>query len=169
MPIEPILVMANNKTEIPELPASVTLKYAKQLPRYIRNFLSDEPLLKANQISQIARAINENRRKWLNEIPCKRYKIHPNDLKRGVLCQTCSEPATRIRGQSWYCRSCKKNSKDALQQSIEDWFLLVSPTLTNRQIRIFLELKSSSAASVILRQTNLRRHGASRNTIYTKP
>lgn len=168
IPIEPILVMANNKTDIPELPDSVTLKYAKQLPRYIRNFLSDEPRLPANHIQQIARTINENRRKWFYEMPCKRYKIHPNELKRGVLCRTCNEPATRVRGHSWYCRHCKKNSKDALRQSIEDWFLLVSPTLTNRQIRIFLELKSSSAASVILRQANLRRHGATRNITYTK-
>ncbi|MFC5604838.1 hypothetical protein [Sporosarcina koreensis] len=168
IPIEPVLVMANNKTEIPELPNSVTLKYAKQLPRYIRNFLSDEPLMTANQISRIARTVKENRRKWLHEIPCKRYNIHPNDLIRGVLCQTCNEPASRVRGHSWYCKSCKKNSKDALQQAIEDWFLLVSPTLTNRQIRIFLELKSSSAASVILRRTNLRRHGATRNITYTK-
>ncbi|MGN7385550.1 nuclease-related domain-containing protein [Sporosarcina sp. SAFN-015] len=169
IPIEPILVMANNKTEIPEFPQSVTLKFAKQLPRYIRNFITDNPQLNTSQIYQIAKTINLNRRKWWNEMPCKRFKISPNDLKRGVLCQTCNEPATRVRGHSWYCKACKKNSKDALQQSIDDWFLLVSPTITNRQIRIFLELKSCSAASVVLRQSNLRRHGASRSTTYTKP
>ncbi|MFS0690430.1 nuclease-related domain-containing protein [Sporosarcina sp. 179-K 8C2 HS] len=169
IPIEPILIMANNNTEIPKFPNAVTLKYAKQLPRYIRKFISDEPKLTAKQIRQITQIINQNRRKWWNDRACKRYKISPNELKRGVLCPTCNEPATRVRGHSWYCRSCKKNTKDALQQSIDDWFLLVSPTITNRQLRLFLDLKSSSAASVILRQTNLRRHGASRNTTYTKP
>lgn len=169
IPIEPILVMANNKMEIHKFPDEVTLKYAKQLPRYIRNFISDERRLTTNQISHIANTINHNRRKWWNERACKRYNISANELKRGVLCPTCNQPANRTRGHSWYCKSCKKNTKDALQQSIDDWFLLVSPTITNRQIRIFLELKSSSAASVILRHSKLRRHGATRNITYTKP
>lgn len=166
--IEPILVMANSKTEIPEFPDEVTLKYAKQLPRFIRSFITNEPRLTINQIRKIKKTINENRRKWWNDKACKRYNISPNDLKRGVLCQTCNEPAARVRGHSWFCRTCGKNAKESLQQSIDDWFLLVSPTITNRQIRLFLELKSSSAASVILRNTNLRRTGASRSTTYTK-
>ena len=167
--IEPILVMANNKTEITKFPDGVNLKYAKQLPRYIRNFISTEPQLTTYQIQQIVKAINQNRKNWWNERACKRYNIPPNELKRGVLCPTCNQPATRTRGHSWYCRTCKKQAKDALQQSIDDWFLLVGPTITNRQIRLFLELKSKSAASVILRKSKLRRHGASRNTTYTKP
>lgn len=39
IPIDPILIMANPNVEIKEFPESTTLKYAKQLPRHIRNLL----------------------------------------------------------------------------------------------------------------------------------
>lgn len=168
MPIEALIVMANSNTDIPIPPETAIVKYAKQIPLYMRSHFKKEKTITSTSINKITKTIQLHRKKWWTDFPCKQYNISPNELKRGVLCNTCNEPTTRIPGHSWFCYLCKKNNKSALNKSVDDWFLLVSPTLTNRQLRLFLGLKSSSATSVVLRSQNLKRHGATRNITYTK-
>lgn len=168
MPLKSLIVMANSKTDLSDPPETATLKYAKQIPFFIRSHFEGDKILSGDSISEITKAIQRGRKKWWSDLPCNHYQIAPNDLKRGVLCMTCNEPTTRLPGHSWFCYTCKTNSKSALKKSVDDWFILVSPTVTNKQIRIFLNLKSSSAASVVLRSQNLKRHGATRNIMYTK-
>jgi hypothetical protein len=170
LPVEPILVMANQRTEIPEMPISMPLKFAKQLPRYIRG-LPDEPdepdILTPRQIAAAANRLYTNQFKWKRIPACEKYDIPSFELKKGVLCLNCNAVMPRTRGRTWICTPCGKSNKGALEQAVADWYLLISPTLKNKQLRQFLELNSKSAASIIFRQLRLNRNGTPPGTIYT--
>ncbi|WP_339251575.1 nuclease-related domain-containing protein [Sporosarcina sp. FSL W8-0480] len=167
IPIEAILVMSNTQTDIPVFPENVTLKYAKQLPRYIRNLLPPRDQQDENQVRSIVNQINSQRINWPSMPACHRYAIDPNDLKRGVHCTTCNIAMARKRGHSWVCMTCRKKDSNALWKSIEDWFILIEPKITNKQLRLFLELASNSSASVIFRDLKLQRNGVPPHTFYT--
>lgn len=165
--ILPILVMANSQTDIPVFPETVSLKYAKQLPRFIRGLLSEEKQSLQSQFASIAHTIESKQIKWPHIPACQRYEISPSELKKGVLCSTCHVPMARYRGHSWFCQVCRKKDPSALGKSIEDWFLLIDSTISNKQLRAFLKLKSSSAASVIFHGFKMQRHGNTPHTFYT--
>lgn len=166
-PISPIIVMANNQTDIPVFPNTASVKYAKQIPRYIRGILEENVETNVNQFRSIAKLIEANQVKWPYISACKRFDIQPNDLIKGVLCPSCNVPMKRHKGHSWICILCKKSNPLALKKSINDWFLLIDSRISNKQMRDFLDLKSNSSASVIFRTTNMQRHGKAPYTYYT--
>lgn len=168
IPVIPILVMANGQTEISVVPDSITLKYAKQLPRYIRRLLAETESLQAYPSTSIAEMIVADQVSWSMTPACQRYEIVPAHLIRGVLCSSCHSPMDRKRGHSWICYACRKKDPGALEVAIKDWFLLIGHTVSNKQLRFFLDLKSSAAASIIFSQSSgMLRLGNAPHTFYT--
>ncbi|WP_342508524.1 nuclease-related domain-containing protein [Sporosarcina sp. FSL K6-2383] len=167
LPINPILVMANQRTEIPVFPETVPLKFTKQLPRYIRTLIGNTDAITTQQVTAVSNQLRAAQVKWKRIPACEKHTISATELKQGVLCLDCSAIMSRMRGRTWICNSCGKSSEGALEQSIADWYLLISPTLTNKQLRHFLKLNSNSAASIIFRQLRLHRKGNPPGTLYT--
>ena len=64
IPVEPILVMANQRTEIEELPKSFTVKYGKQLPKYIRELPNTPDILTQQQIRNLVNQFKSSQIHW---------------------------------------------------------------------------------------------------------
>lgn len=165
--IEEVLVMANQRTIIAEMPNSVPIKYRKQLPRYIRELLDQPNSLSSVEIKTVAAQIKQHQASIKRRLACEKYKIHPATLTKGVLCLACNSPMKRTQGRKWHCQVCEKYGDRELAQSLVDWFLLISPTITNGECREFLQLRSKSAASVILRESKLKKRGNPPASSYT--
>lgn len=166
VPIIPTLIMANSKTEITQYPRSVPVKYKKQLPRYVRQRLATK-----ETITEEERRIIENQIHThittKNQIPlCERYAIPPTDLKSGIICPHCEQTMHKIQGRSWTCTNCQFISTSVIEQLRIDWFELIHPTLTNRQLRHFLQINTKSATR-ILTKLDLQKNGTTRDTYYT--
>ncbi|MBO1913190.1 NERD domain-containing protein, partial [Microvirga sp. 3-52] len=64
IPIEPILVMANQRTIIEEIPKPFTVKYGKQLPKYIRELPKTADILTQQQINNLANQFQSSQIHW---------------------------------------------------------------------------------------------------------
>jgi Nuclease-related domain len=95
------------------------------------------------------------------------YGIKEDEIQRGVYCEICSEKMERVYG-TWSCSSCKVSSKRAHEQKIDDYFLLIRPFITNKELRKFLDLESRKTAEKILNSLNLKTTGTTKGTIYHK-
>ncbi|MFC4320485.1 nuclease-related domain-containing protein [Litchfieldia salsa] len=94
------------------------------------------------------------------------YQLDKNDIVRGVHCPKCSKiPMKRMLGK-WCCDQCKYISKNAHVDSLKDYSLLVRPTITNEQLREFLQLPSRSIATSILKSLKLESSGKNKGIIY---
>jgi hypothetical protein len=97
------------------------------------------------------------------------YHLDVADLITGVQCPSCRAiPMTRVHG-SWHCPRCSHNSKNAHHALLDDYFLLASNTITNREFRHWAHLKSRIQAHDLLNQINLPRSGTNKGTIYHCP
>jgi len=165
--IDGLLVMANQRTIIEEMPTTVPVKYRKQLPRYLRELLEQPNSHSSTSIKSLAAEIKRHQSS-IRRIPtCEKYRIDPSTLKKGVLCLKCNSAMSRRKGQKWHCQICGKYGDFELAQSMADWFLLFSSTLSNKQCRHFLLLKSKYAASILLRESKLNRRGNPPTNYYT--
>lgn len=89
----------------------------------------------------------------------KEYDISYNELIKGVRCPGCRRfPMVRGYG-TWYCKSCQTRSKTAHEQAFDDYFLLVKPSITNRECRDFLLISSRHTAKRLLESQNLNSSG----------
>lgn len=92
--------------------------------------------------------------------------IHPADGYWGPICEFCNWRLRRQSKRMWLCQSCKQACQDPYTRTLEDWFLLRSRTLNNRQVRELFDI-SSPSASRLLSEYSLNKGGSNRSTYYT--
>jgi hypothetical protein len=95
------------------------------------------------------------------------YQLTETDLIKGVQCERCSQIMGRKIG-TWLCRCCGHVSRTAHRKTIEDYFQLIKPSITNRELRAFLQLSSAKTAAEILKALNLKVAGSTKGVVYTK-
>jgi ribosomal protein S27AE len=97
------------------------------------------------------------------------YKLSKDEIITGVICPKCQTGTMIFYSAKWHCSICGLSSKKAFFQSVDDYFLLLGPTITRKQFAEFLHIGSSSIAGHQLRTLNLPSTGSKRGTIYTLP
>ncbi|MBI0581373.1 NERD domain-containing protein [Neobacillus cucumis] len=99
----------------------------------------------------------------------EKYNISPKVLLTGVRCPKCeTRPMNYIYGK-WFCPNCGMKSKDAHLQHINDYFLLIKPTITNSELRQLLKIDSIKIANNILTNSKLPFTGKFKDRVYHQP
>lgn len=96
----------------------------------------------------------------------ERYKISKDMIIKGVQCTECLAFDMKKGYRSWNCPHCSHSSKTSHLKALNDYSLLIQPTITNQQARDFLKLSSVSAASKLLISLKLPHTGTTRGRIY---
>lgn len=109
--------------------------------------------------------LNQHRPKYSSILT--NYQLPESDIIKGVQCEKCSQIMIRKTG-TWLCPNCHHLSKTAHLRAIQDYFLLIKPTITNQELRNFLNLSSQRSATLILQSLNLQTTGSTKGTVYTK-
>ncbi|MET3696790.1 nuclease-like protein [Bacillus oleivorans] len=101
--------------------------------------------------------------------PQKTYQYSSADIIKGIQCPECKKFGMERANQVWECPHCKATSRDAHKQAILDYLLLIKPTITNKECRDFLGIKSRKIAHRLLNSMNLQFTGTNKSRIYYKP
>jgi hypothetical protein len=97
-------------------------------------------------------------------IGIKKFEIIP-----GVQCPKCAFIPMDYQRQTWVCPNCHQTSRDAHLQAINDYFLLINPVINNPELRRFLHIPSSRAATYLFSLLNFPHSGTNRARIYFNP
>lgn len=163
-----LLVLANQKNIIKDVPPNFPVVYRKQIPHYLNNLKPAHIILSPDQIHHISRQIQLDQLEY-NPLPlCSYYKIDPLELRRGLLCRHCHGELIRNTRETWHCSNCKKDAEDPYNDAISDWFTLVKNSITNEECRDFLKLKNKRISYHFLKKSSLIRKGKSVATFYTR-
>lgn len=132
---------------------------------YNREKYYKKPAINEKTIKKIKRKITqESASLFENILPY--WNIDKSEILRGVRCPCCQYiPMYRIHS-CWHCPSCKNNSKNAHEEAVKDFLLLMKETITNRECRDFLFLASRKTAAQILRGMNLKKGGTTKGAYY---
>lgn len=166
LPIEKAVVMANPSTVIGNVPKSPPIFHASGLRTFVKRCLMRHPsVLTTNQLEKLAKY-------FLSKVVSR--KVHLNisteRIRKGVLCEECSFKVVMTYHQGfWHCPKCGHRSKRALLIALNDYRLLISDKITNREFRDFFNVESLFAASKILTRLNLEARGNNRGRFYIIP
>lgn len=72
------------------------------------------------------------------------YKIKKEELLKGVQCEECLALSMLKEKHGWGCSNCNSVSKNAHLDALRDYVLLPGMTITNSELREFLNIQSSS-------------------------
>ncbi|MFI8687515.1 nuclease-related domain-containing protein [Rossellomorea sp. NPDC077527] len=170
-PVEFLVVFSNPSTILRMSPGQKRISpydrmiHAQNIVREISKFntLYTREVVNLKKIKRLF--LNQHRVNYSSILPT--YQLTESDLIKGVLCEICREIMVR-KTRIWFCPHCLHLSKTAHLQAIEDYFLLIKPTITNGELRKFLQLFSTRTATLILQSLNLQKTGNTKGTLYMK-
>ncbi|WP_243357417.1 nuclease-related domain-containing protein [Bacillus litorisediminis] len=94
------------------------------------------------------------------------YNFDEADLIKGVRCPQCNAIPMTWQKRAWECMKCKHRSKNAHISSLRDYFLLVSPIITNPKCREFLKCDKTDTIRYLLKSMNLQTTGKKKGFQY---
>lgn len=97
----------------------------------------------------------------------KYYGVHKSDIITGVQCPECQRFAMIRHKKKWFCEQCGSYSKNAHEKAIEDYLLLIQPTVSNKEFRDFTHLPSIYTANRQLNAMNLVQSGTNKGRRYS--
>jgi Nuclease-related domain len=170
LPIENLVVISNS---------SSILKVSGNTNIFRKVCPVGDLLKRVNEISKIyhSEKLTQKEMRRLSQILLKNhsepsynifqlYEISPKDIITGVQCPSClTIPMNRKHG-TWECPVCQTRSKTAHEQALQDYFLLIDSSITNKQFRDFLHLPSIHTANYLLSSMDLRSSGSTKSRKY---
>ncbi|MGG0655718.1 nuclease-related domain-containing protein [Rummeliibacillus pycnus] len=167
LPVHCVIAMPNRKTIIRKSPKKVKLLFGRELPLYIEKLNSLPSLINKAHIKKLAKSIDRNQSLVEFEPLSYRYKIDVTDLKKGVICK-CGHLGVRINQRIWRCNKCNEEIENALEQALEDWFLLIKSTISIKEGMEFLGISNRNMIRRLFIRFGLIRSGTTRSVVYSR-
>ena len=174
LPIERVVIISKSTTKIETTPDNQQifndLIYAESLLDKIEEMecRHPKPAFSKKKLSQLVDLLLVHHQTPIPEI-LPTYRLSKDDIMTGVLCPKCPTGTMTFYSAKWHCPNCGYSSKKDFFQAVDDYFLLLGPTITRKQFAEFLHIYSSSVAGHQLRALKLLSTGSKRGTIYTLP
>ena len=101
---------------------------------------------------------------WITNTPflkplCTKYSILPSDLKRGLFCSTCDFHLLKTSSRGYYCPSCMTMPSNPFADAMTDWFFLVGPSITSRELKAFTNITTSSTIRYFMKSSGYVKTG----------
>lgn len=93
----------------------------------------------------------------------------PYPLLEGVFCPHCPSTKMNYSRNYWRCTRCNKKQLDAHLFALQEYRLLIGPTISNREFRKFTGLSSRMNAWIILHGCNFQTIGNRKSLRYVIP
>jgi len=171
IPIETLVVMTNPSSLIQFTPHSSSYKHT-----VIRstNFISKmhvlnqkhkEAKLNKNELRKLSKRLLKHHTPKCPDV-LQQYNLSRSEIVPGIHCPECFYlPMDRMRGK-WFCPQCKDSSKDAQNDTLKDYSLLVQPVITNKEARELLKINSDSIVQKYIKEMNLPHTGTTKGRVY---
>ncbi|MBM7587660.1 hypothetical protein JOC86_004234 [Bacillus pakistanensis] len=168
-PLIPLVVISNPNTVIKSNDSSLsdTILHAARLPFRINEILGSFPneILHSKDMNRIKRALlKQNAPQTINVFD--RYSLKSNDIIKGVECGQCGTFKMKKKNRRWRCDHCLCVDSLAYIEALKDFARLYGPSITNRQLREFCLISSTSVANKILSSLNCPFTGGTKGRIY---
>ncbi|MBP3040855.1 NERD domain-containing protein [Bacillaceae bacterium Marseille-Q3522] len=169
LPIETLVVISKPSTIIKASNLNVSKKvcHANVLPekiKYMMKIHTREQIEIKDRKKIVRKLLKANTPLELNIL--KNYHLKKEEIVTGVSCPKCRNIPMKRRKGNWECTSCGHISKSAHIQAINDYFLLLAPTITNKEFRQFTHLQSRKTAYKLLMEMKLPYSGDKKSRTY---
>jgi hypothetical protein len=94
------------------------------------------------------------------------YNLTVTDLVLGVPCPNCTHIPMHYQTGKWICPKCGSTSKEAHIEALIDYFLLIKPTITNRECQTIFHIPNSDISRNLLISLNLPTSGHTKKRVY---
>lgn len=166
--IEGIVGLAFTNELYIERELNTIVAFTQEIPIKLYDFAIGDTQLTHKDIKRIANDMTKLHQEY-NPFPLAKSIFVPvHDIKVGVICKKCDRGIMKWGMRKWRCEICSYTSSDSHLNLLDDWFCLISNTITNSQFRYFSTVNDRSVAKRMLQNAGLQMKGKTSNSVYMK-
>jgi len=171
MPITSYVVVSNPqsiiRTSKKSLHISKQVIHKEELPEKLLQLEKSKPSVTLNpkELKKVSRSLLKHHLE-LEQSIFEKFQLTKNDIQKGVICSSCKYIGMERYHGYWGCPVCKMKSKQAHLQAINEYRILFNSTITNSQLREFLNLQSADTAKRLLKSMNIPYVGENKGRKY---
>ncbi|SDH88819.1 Nuclease-related domain-containing protein [Planococcus glaciei] len=166
LPVQTAVIMAYPSQVIENVPPDATVWIADELFFQLHRMEIGNQLLTEEQLYALGAQLLTMDQKYQPFPLAPNLRINPRDIQPGVYCPRCRLRKMNRIVRKWECAPCNLFSKDAHLEAIDEWFMLIKPTITTNECKIFLGVQTIDTAKHALRRNNLEEVGGRRQRFY---
>ncbi|MFZ3590238.1 nuclease-related domain-containing protein [Bacillus sp. DJP31] len=171
IPIESLVVISNPSSIIkaaskPHL-VSKKVIHSGKLPLKLTQFeqIHRDEILSLKELKKLSRLLLKKHEPLLLDI-LEKYQLTRKDIITGIHCPHCKQLGLKRLSGSWHCIACNSTSKDAHYSGLKDIALLLDSSISNKEAREFLHIKSQAVATKLLSSMSLPYTGENKGRRY---
>lgn len=150
LPIDTIIVIAYPNQIVDYTPPGSIIWSADEVMIRLQNYNMPQEQITTDELRKLGQQLLKVSAEY-NPFPlAPKFDISPEEIQKGVLCPSCKYTKMNKVKRSWQCPACDLRSSDAHHQALEEWFMLIKPSITAAECKEFLELEYLSTARNIL-------------------
>lgn len=96
----------------------------------------------------------------------KKHHIPAHDIRNGVWCSKCKLEMMHRKHGYWKCNGCNNRSDSAHIKALNEYKLLYSPAITNKEARHFLQVESATVVTRLFASLNIKQSGNAKTSSY---
>ena len=164
LPIHSYIVLPYSKTHVALPPKFAKIIMGYDISSYIEELNEKQPIISRETFDKLILMIASNQTSYFPPPLSNRYLIKYEQIRKGLLCSNCFKSIKNEKK----CPYCKKPTKLAKKDAIEDWFYLWKDSISNRECLEFLGLNDKFAATYLLKNMKLKPIGNGRSRRYIR-
>jgi hypothetical protein len=165
LPLYGAIVLAYPKQHVDIPPADTKILFPNLVPPFIKSLPREGKGLDTSTFNWLSSELLRCHQTYIPKPVCESYQIPVSAIKPGVRCVSCGNIGMNKIPRSWHCPVCKVTYHLAHEQTLNEWFLVVKRTITNRECREFLGVDIYTA-NRILNSMNLVCKGTFKDRVY---
>lgn len=151
LPVHAFLVIAYPNQIVEESPPGSIIWSADEVMIRLQNFKLPSKILSIDEMHRLGQQLLSLYSEF-NPFPlAPKNNINPNEISKGVFCPDCKSTKMNKIKRTWMCKDCGLTNPEAHHQAIQEWFMLIKPSITVAECKDFLELEYPSTARRILK------------------
>lgn len=166
IPVHHAVIFPYASTIINTSQNTTNVHVASELPLVIKKLNTLPSLLTKDLFQQTISML------WSNNTPfpihplCLKYSIPISDLQKGLFCPQCHFKLIKRSNRSYYCPSCMSMPSNPFSDAMTDWFHLIGPSISNRELRWFTNSATSHSIGYFMKMSGYARTGSTRDCVY---
>lgn len=167
VPITSIIVIAHPSQIVEDAPHTARILSAGEVNFYLSE-IEESPILTIEELDRLGQAFLSAHQDYDPFPLAPKFQIETSEVETGVFCPRCLLGKMTRTKVAWECETCRLISRNAHSGALNDWFMLIKPTITTIECCEFIGLKSLDAAKHFLVKSGCQPVGGRRYRHYIR-
>lgn len=167
LPVTSIIVIAHPSQIVEDAPHTSRILSAAEVSFYFSE-IKESPLLSIEELHRLGQTFLSAHQDYDPFPLAPKFQIDRSEIESGVFCPRCLLGKMAKTKIAWECETCRLISRNAHVQALNDWFMLIKPTITTAECCEFIGLQSLDAAKHFLVKNGCQPVGGRRYRHYVR-